>query len=530
MQSSSSSRSLRVGANTDLAINKDIANEEQRQASGHSGGTTTELYVRMNPDLGVPASLALSMWENIRGKLVSPPTLDAIDLSNDEIDLLLDNLYDISLDMYKKDRSMRVLLRHATASMIMYHPTYVNDYGIHSNLPQALIRAVTISLDLEDNDVSSISIKINGWSESIKTFFVTENNLLSPSATDTTVLQTVNNQSVMINQLIIDNENYKRMEETKTRTMQLKLERCWQKVEAIQNQNNTIIEQNSTIIELLQNMGPDRTFTDHSSELRMNSTSRRNVAATTPTRVRRRTRRQRIPAAAAAAAPVTMTTTMAETAVVSPSASRQAAVVVQSPLAPSPLAPSPTTVLADPWETFSLQLQSYIPKSVTPAVLNWKDVEGNNTSTRGRRIRIVLQKMFNHNQLQHIRNFVDVHNSRPTWIDSNDGGHFKRMLIMVDYVVSDVEKKMLTSSVKERQQITTGGGEKTIKYMLENIETKVFAAMLVLDGKKSNQTRKTMTGIGGRLLKILKNRSLEQIGKELKASDSSWNKKVTRIS
>ena len=138
MKPSSSSRGLRVGANTDLAINKDISNEEQRQASGHSAGTTMELYVRMNPDLGVPASLALSMWENVR-RIDSPPNLNPTNLTQEEIETLLDEVYDVSLDMYKKGGCMLVLLRHATASLIMYHPTYVEDYGIKQKLPQALI-------------------------------------------------------------------------------------------------------------------------------------------------------------------------------------------------------------------------------------------------------------------------------------------------------------------------------------------------------------------------------------------------------
>jgi len=56
--------------------------------------------------------------------------------------------------------------------------------------------------------------------------------------------------------------------------------------------------------------------------------------------------------------------------------------------------------------------------------------------------------------------------------------------------------------------------------MLFNIEINAFAAMRVLDGKKSTCTRATtMSGIGVRLMNLLKNKSLvtiEQIRTTLK--------------
>ena len=55
--------------------------------------------------------------------------------------------------------------------------------------------------------------------------------------------------------------------------------------------------------------------------------------------------------------------------------------------------------------------------------------------------------------------------------------------MMVDFVVSPEERKMLTSSRMAQRGVPFG--EKIVKYMLFNIEIKTFAAMRVLDGKKN---------------------------------------------
>jgi hypothetical protein len=69
------SRSIRFGSNTELAMYPDITPEEQRLAGGFAAGNNSELYTRINPTLGMPAANALAGHKNARKK-VYPPSLE----------------------------------------------------------------------------------------------------------------------------------------------------------------------------------------------------------------------------------------------------------------------------------------------------------------------------------------------------------------------------------------------------------------------------------------------------------------------
>ena len=200
MTPSLSLRGLRVGGSTKMAMNKDISNEEQRQALGHSGGKSTEIYVRMNPNLGIPASLCLAEWDDVR-LIPFPPTLDALNLTEEEINILLDKLYIISLEEYKTLGIMRVLLHHCTASLIMYYPMYIDDYDDRMKLPMKLIRVIRqCNFAVDDALAKQILMK---WSDAIRNKFVTVNNLVKTcddKATQATMMQIMNNQSVLFEQ------------------------------------------------------------------------------------------------------------------------------------------------------------------------------------------------------------------------------------------------------------------------------------------------------------------------------------------
>ena len=251
-----SSRCLCVGPNTDLAMNREISDEEQRQALGHSRGTPTKLYVHMNRDMGVPVSLALALLNDVR-KVVSPPTMDAIDLSTDDVELLIDKLYIISLKVYKKGEKMRPLLHHGTASLIMYHPSYVEQYNDQYKLPKKLIKSV-IRLGWAA-DSNSASVKLNKWANQIKTRFITENNLLPKNATNATMVQTLNNQSVMMNRIIIDKEAEKSERtasilDIRDLKQEFKITKLDQRKEnsIIRKQQDIIMKQQTLIISLLK--------------------------------------------------------------------------------------------------------------------------------------------------------------------------------------------------------------------------------------------------------------------------------------
>ena len=263
---STSSRGIQVGANTELAMSINISNEEQRQATGHSAGTNTELYVRMNPDLGIPASLCLSLWENPR-KIAVPPTLDALQLSQEEVETLMDSLFTVSLNMFKKRGFMRVLLRHCAASIIMYHPSFVKDYDAsYFKLPRKLLQAI------EDGGFAnkdSASSKLFEWADLIQQRFLNDNNLLSNNdeATLMTMNQTINNQSILINKLL--------MKEGKQSSVIASLERKIENLkhdrkrdfQTMQQSIDLLTKQHETSIKILMQLGHQTDeFITHSEE------------------------------------------------------------------------------------------------------------------------------------------------------------------------------------------------------------------------------------------------------------------------
>ena len=137
----------------------------------------TKLYVQTNPNLGIPVSLCLSKWDDIR-RIPYPLTLDTLGLSQSKINMLIDKLYIISLDKYKtgKKGTMQILLRHCTASLIMYYPMYVKDYDNRIKLPMKLIRVMK-QCNFAADDVSA-DHKLKNWSDTIRKSFVIVNNLM----------------------------------------------------------------------------------------------------------------------------------------------------------------------------------------------------------------------------------------------------------------------------------------------------------------------------------------------------------------
>ena len=115
----------------------------------------------MNPDLGIPVSLALALWKNAQ-KVPHPPSLDVLqNFSDADVVELIDRLYLVSLEMYKKHKSIRVLLCHTTAPLIIYHPKVVKDLGANSKLARKLVQSVvTAGLGKDQKDTQ---YKLGEW-------------------------------------------------------------------------------------------------------------------------------------------------------------------------------------------------------------------------------------------------------------------------------------------------------------------------------------------------------------------------------
>jgi len=164
------SRSLRVGANTELAMHPNISTEQQRIAGGFSAGNNSELYTRLNPDLCLPAANARGQWPQASGKKVYPPSLEVLIASKEstleKIDELIGYLYIICVPEFLKDAKLRPLLYTCTVSLIMHYQEMQEKCGSTNSVGQKLGRSLC-----QANIVSTsaqANTKLFEWSQVIK--------------------------------------------------------------------------------------------------------------------------------------------------------------------------------------------------------------------------------------------------------------------------------------------------------------------------------------------------------------------------
>lgn len=481
-----SSRGLRAGPNTCLAMNKDISDEEQRQASGHSTGTSTELYVRMNRGLGVPVSLALALWSEVR-KFVEPPTMDALDLSVDNIESLIDKLYIISLDEYKKGKKLCVVLRHATASLIMLHDMYVAEYSIKYQLPKKIIKSL-VSLGWASND-DKASTKLTSWGNDIMERFITDNNMLPVNAEEKTVMQTITTQSTMINQLVID---FKK-KDSKNRALKQKLDEQHQEQKRQRGMLQMLLEQNSAILSLMQ-----QHLQQQQQQVPVGSVDLTNGTGTVNESSMVVAPPAPFPPAPAALAPAPPAPfPPAPVAVVVPVA-EAATVIATSAATPPPSIPDPVATVnapAIPLSLFLQQIQGYIPQDTANDLLNWDNIE-TDSSTKKLFLRTLMERLIQQRLFEGLQRFTDA--SPPSWIDNNNSGYFKNAMKLIDCVVTSDKQRFLTLTKNDFK--TLENKQQILRCMLKRIEIRAFEHMAVLEQPKkvTKQARATLTGLGGR--------------------------------
>ena len=187
------SRSIQVGSNTTLAMHPDVLLEEQRNAGGFKSGYNTDLYTRMNSKLGMTAANALASHKN-------ESLVGLVD--GNGLDHLESKLYVVSVPQFKPGRELRPFLQTATAKLIMEHPNMIKDFGRNNKMVKKLVESMIKSeLALDPAEAAQ---KLNHWSNVIRNDYNQKNSLL-PSAEDMTLLEIVQQQSVLINQLVLLN-------------------------------------------------------------------------------------------------------------------------------------------------------------------------------------------------------------------------------------------------------------------------------------------------------------------------------------
>jgi hypothetical protein len=186
-------------------MHPDVLPEEQRNAGGFKSGYNTDLYTRMNPKLGMTAANALAGHKNAR-KMVYPLTLESLVglVDGNGLDHLESKLYVVSVPQFKPGGQLRPFLWTATAKLIMEHPNMIKDFGRNNKMVKKLVESMIKSkLALDPAEAAQ---KLNHWLNVIRNDYNQKNSLL-PSAEDMTLLEIVQQQSVLINQLVLSNRN-----------------------------------------------------------------------------------------------------------------------------------------------------------------------------------------------------------------------------------------------------------------------------------------------------------------------------------
>ena len=157
---------------------------------------------RLNPDLCLPAANALGQWPQDSGKKVYPPSLEVLiatkESTLEKIDELIGYLYIICVSEFLKDAKLRPLLYTCTASLIMHYQEMQTKCGSTNSVGQKLGRSLCHANIV--STAAQANTKLNEWSQLIKEDYDQKNSVVQ-DCNDTTILQVVQAQSVMINNL-----------------------------------------------------------------------------------------------------------------------------------------------------------------------------------------------------------------------------------------------------------------------------------------------------------------------------------------
>jgi hypothetical protein len=136
-----SSKSLRKGAVTLMAAQKDINFHESVERSGHATGANIDAYRTSVPTLNLPGGRALSGWDDCH-QMTFPPRLECLGThAMGHIDRMIGLLYVIDVPELKENGKLRPFLRTCTASLIMYHQDVLKEFGPQNAVVELVLEA-----------------------------------------------------------------------------------------------------------------------------------------------------------------------------------------------------------------------------------------------------------------------------------------------------------------------------------------------------------------------------------------------------
>lgn len=171
------SRSIRKGGISELAMNRDVNQYSANVRSGHSLGTNQESYIdRKSVALSLLGGMALNDWDDVNGRPY-PPRLSCLgELSREHIERMIEKLYVISHPYFLPDGPLRPVLRTTFASLLMYYRASERDLG-DRHILILHIRNAAIDLNIQDTDTNTPVDVLRLWSKRIYNDFLERNRL-----------------------------------------------------------------------------------------------------------------------------------------------------------------------------------------------------------------------------------------------------------------------------------------------------------------------------------------------------------------
>jgi hypothetical protein len=204
-----SAKSLRKGANTFLAMHREISHDERIVRGGWAAVNTSdkESYKESNHALSFPPFCALAGWPDPHARNLPmriPPTMSPADQRN--IYRLRDNLFLFSAKQFPSSdiqSFIRPFLDVCTAAAIMYYPDMMAVCGVNNPMV-AKMDSVIVDLMIT-RDKPAASQLLSTWGKAIRDDFRMRN-ALAQTANDTNLAAVVNRQKEHLEELTRSNQ------------------------------------------------------------------------------------------------------------------------------------------------------------------------------------------------------------------------------------------------------------------------------------------------------------------------------------
>jgi len=168
------SRSIRRGITTQLSLHPQMNEFLLNAIGGWAEKSNSKTYKRITPKSLYPGMNALGFWDNIMTPKKAP-RLECLGAHvQDQLEAFMEKLYVVDVELYKPGNRLRPMLRACTASLIMYHPDVLRDFG-RSNLIAEKVTDAAAEAEIADDQHTDPEAVLKHWSQKIREDFCLRN-------------------------------------------------------------------------------------------------------------------------------------------------------------------------------------------------------------------------------------------------------------------------------------------------------------------------------------------------------------------